>query len=88
MNKNLRSVLYYVVGVSLVCLMIELRKRSEHDFYSLSRKHYDVQVAEPSKLEAEPVQVTLTYVQTPNKLQVKGGLRFFPREYFASLHKF
>ena len=27
LNKNLRSILYYVVGVSAICLMIELSKR-------------------------------------------------------------
>ena len=27
LNRNLRSILYYVVGVSAICLMIELSKR-------------------------------------------------------------
>jgi len=42
LNKNLRSVLYYVVGVSFICLMIEVSKRSDDKYYSLSKELYEV----------------------------------------------
>jgi len=56
LHKNLRSVLFYVVGVSFVCLMIEIRKRSEADFYSLDPSLYAVQTASQDQLRADPVE--------------------------------
>merc|ERR1711915_730081 len=54
LNKNLRSILYYVVGVSAVCLMIELSKRVPAK--ELDKSMYMVQTAKVSELATEPTQ--------------------------------
>jgi len=52
-NKNLRSVLYYVIGVTLVCLMIELSKRTVPGG-GLSSQLYVVETAKESELATLP----------------------------------
>ena len=54
LNKNLRSILYYVVGVSAVCLMIELSKRVPAK--ELDTSMYIVHTAKVSELATEPTQ--------------------------------
>ena len=54
LNKNLRSILYYVVGVSAVCLMIELSKRVPSK--ELDTSMYIVHTAKVSELATEPSQ--------------------------------
>merc|ERR1711915_572828 len=54
LNKNLRGILYYVVGVSAVCLMIELSKRVPAK--ELDKSMYMVQTAKVSELATEPTQ--------------------------------
>jgi len=54
LNKNLRSILYYVVGVSVVCLMIELSKRVPAK--ELDTSMYMVHTAKVSELATEPTQ--------------------------------
>jgi len=52
-NKNLRSVLYYVIGVTIVCLMIEFSKRVP-DGGLLSKQLYVVHTARDSELATLP----------------------------------
>ena len=54
LNKNLRSILYYVVTVSVLCLMIEFTKRIPDPRTSLSPKYYEVVTAKQSELESLP----------------------------------
>merc|ERR1719516_58403 len=51
-NKNLRSVLYYVTGVTMVCLMIEFSKRVPAG--QLDPRLYAVETAKESELISEP----------------------------------
>merc|ERR1719210_909200 len=51
-NKNLRSILYYVIGVTMVCLMIELSKRVPQA--ALDPALYDVNTAKESQLATLP----------------------------------
>ena len=57
LNKNLRHILYYVVTVSLLCLMIEVTKRIPDPRTTLSPKYYEVVTAKQSQLET--VQITV-----------------------------
>ena len=54
MNKNLRTVLYYVVTVSVCCLLIEFSKRVPDPRTQLSPKYYDVVTASPAELKKLP----------------------------------
>ena len=54
LNKNLRSILYYVVTVSVLCLMIEVTKRVPDPRTSLSPKFYEVVTAKQSELATLP----------------------------------
>ena len=54
LHKNLRTVLYYVIGVTFICLMIEYRKKTEDDFYKLDKNLYSVETASLQQLEAQP----------------------------------
>ena len=54
LNKNLRTILYYVVSVSMVCLMIEFTKRIPDPRTSLSPQYYDVVTAKQSELNRPP----------------------------------
>ena len=45
LNKNLRTVLYYVVTVSVLCLMIEVTKRIPDPRTQLSPHYYEVQLS-------------------------------------------
>jgi len=54
LNKNLRHILYYVVTVSLLCLMIEVTKRIPDPRTTLSPKYYEVVTAKQSELESPP----------------------------------
>ena len=54
LNKNLRHILYYVVGVSLLCLMIEVTKRIPDPRTTLSPKYYEVVTAKQSELDTLP----------------------------------
>ena len=54
LNKNLRHVLYYVVTVSLLCLMIEVTKRIPDPRTSLSPKYYEVVTANQAELQSPP----------------------------------
>jgi hypothetical protein len=38
MTRNLRSLLLYVVGVSFICLMIEVKRRSDYDYLPLNKE--------------------------------------------------
>merc|ERR1711892_695058 len=51
-NKNLRSVLYYVTGVTIVCLMIEFSKRVPAG--GLDSRLYVVETAKESELASLP----------------------------------
>lgn len=51
-NKNLRSVLYYVIGVTIVCLMIEFSKRVPAG--GLDSRLYVVETAKESELASLP----------------------------------
>ena len=42
LNKNLRTVVYYVVTVSVCCLLIEFSKRVPDPRTQLSPKYYEV----------------------------------------------
>lgn len=54
LNKNLRNILYYVVSLSLLCLMIEFTKRIPDPRTSLSPKYYEVVTAKHSELATLP----------------------------------
>jgi len=54
LNKNLRHILYYVVTVSLLCLMIEVTKRIPDPRTTLSPKYYEVVTAKHSELQTLP----------------------------------
>jgi len=54
LNKNLRHILYYVVTVSLLCLMIEVTKRIPDPRTTLSPKYYEVVTAKDSELQTLP----------------------------------
>ena len=54
LNKNLRTVLYYVVTVSVCCLLIEFSKRVPDPRTQLSPKYYDVVTASPAELKKLP----------------------------------
>lgn len=54
LNKNLRTVLYYVVTVSCLCLMIEFTKRIPDPRTSLSPQFYQVVTAKQSELLTLP----------------------------------
>ena len=54
LNKNLRHILYYVVTVSLLCLMIEFTKRIPDPRTSLSPKYYEVVTANQAELQTLP----------------------------------
>ena len=54
LHKNLRTVLYYVIGVTFICLMIEYRKKRDDDFYKLDKNLYSVVTASLQQLEAQP----------------------------------
>ena len=54
LNKNLRTVLYYVVTVSVCCLLIEFSKRVPDPRTQLSPKFYDVVTASPAELKKLP----------------------------------
>ena len=45
LNKNLRTVLYYVVTVSVLCLMIEVTKRIPDPRTQLSPHYYEVELS-------------------------------------------
>ena len=50
LNKNLRTVLYYVVTVSVLCLMIEVTKRIPDPRTQLSPHYYEVVTASQAEL--------------------------------------
>ena len=54
LNKNLRTVLYYVVTVSVCCLLIEFSKRVPDPRTQLSPKYYEVVTASPAELKTLP----------------------------------
>ena len=56
LNKNLRTVVYYVVTISCLCLMIEFTKRIPDPRTSLSPQYYDVVTAKQSELVRPPVE--------------------------------
>ena len=53
LGKNLRSILYYVIGVSAVCLVIEISKRNSGQFYN-THGLYEIRTAVPGSLEKSP----------------------------------
>jgi len=53
LSKNLRSILYYIIGVSFVCLLIEVNKRNPVHMYG-TEDLYEVKVAKPGSLETTP----------------------------------
>ena len=54
LNKNLRTVLYYVVTVSVLCLMIEETKRIPDPRTQLSPHYYEVVTASQAELATLP----------------------------------
>lgn len=54
LNKNLRSLLSYVAGVSLLCLMIEFSRRLPDTPATLSPALYHVRTAKDSELATDP----------------------------------
>ena len=54
LNKNLRTVLYYVVTVSVCCLLIEFSKRVPDPRTQLSPKYYEVVTASQAELKKLP----------------------------------
>jgi hypothetical protein len=38
LTRNLRGLLLYVMGVGLVCLMIEVKRRSNYDYYTINKE--------------------------------------------------
>merc|ERR1712080_525171 len=53
LSKNLRSILYYIIGVSGVCLVIEVSKRTPGHMYG-NEDLYEVQTAKPGSLRTTP----------------------------------
>ena len=39
LTRNLRGLLLYVVGVSFVCLMIEVKRRTDNDYYAINKEN-------------------------------------------------
>ena len=71
LNKNLRTVLYYVVTVSVCCLLIEFSKRVPDPRTQLSPKYYEVVTASQAELKKLPkLQKPLNAIDTGDEEDV------------------